>query len=104
MKARRFPPAVRLGCLSLVLSGLFLCFGGAAVFLVWKSVKLFLAGSWGQSLDFAMAALMFGVTSLGNALSHHFTIFVAWRMLGGVAIGLASGLSPMPDRNLPAPR
>jgi hypothetical protein len=46
--------------LSLVLSGLFLCFGGAAVFLVWKSVKLFLAGSWGQSLDFAMAALMFG--------------------------------------------
>ncbi len=28
-------------------------------------------------------------------LRRHFSIFVAWRMLGGVAIGLASNLSPM---------
>jgi sugar porter (SP) family MFS transporter len=28
-------------------------------------------------------------------LAHNFTVFIAWRMLGGVAIGLASSLSPM---------
>ena len=39
--------------------------------------------------------MLFAVTSLGNALANTFTIFVGWRMLGGVAIGLASNLSPM---------
>ncbi len=42
-----------------------------------------------------VAALLFAITSLGNALANNFTIFIAWRMLGGVAIGLASNLSPM---------
>jgi sugar porter (SP) family MFS transporter len=42
-----------------------------------------------------VAALLFAVTSLGNALAGNFTIFIAWRILGGVAIGLASSLSPM---------
>jgi sugar porter (SP) family MFS transporter len=41
------------------------------------------------------AAALFAVTSVGNGLANSFTIFVAWRMLGGVAIGLASSLSPM---------
>jgi sugar porter (SP) family MFS transporter len=39
--------------------------------------------------------MLFAVTSLGNALAGNFTIFIAWRILGGVAIGLASNLSPM---------
>jgi len=41
------------------------------------------------------SAFLFAITSIGNALASNFTIFVAWRMLGGVAIGLASNLSPM---------
>lgn len=41
------------------------------------------------------SALLFAITSLGNALAGNFGIFIAWRMLGGVAIGLASNLSPM---------
>lgn len=41
------------------------------------------------------AAFLFALTSLGNALADDFTIFVAWRIMGGVAIGLASNLSPM---------
>lgn len=41
------------------------------------------------------AALLFAVTSVGNGLAATFTIFIAWRILGGVAIGLASSLSPM---------
>lgn len=41
------------------------------------------------------AAFLFAATSIGNALAEGFGVFVAWRMLGGVAIGLASSLSPM---------
>ncbi len=41
------------------------------------------------------SAILFAGTSLGNALAPTFTVFVLWRMLGGVAIGLASNLSPM---------
>ncbi len=41
------------------------------------------------------AALVFIVTSIGNGLAPTFAVFVAWRMLGGTAIGLASNLSPM---------
>src|SRR5579884_583996 len=41
------------------------------------------------------SALLFAVTSIGNALAPTFSIFIAWRILGGVAIGLASNLSPM---------
>jgi sugar porter (SP) family MFS transporter len=41
------------------------------------------------------AAALFAVTSIGNALAPTFSVFIAWRILGGVAIGLASSLSPM---------
>jgi sugar porter (SP) family MFS transporter len=41
------------------------------------------------------SALLFAITSVGNGLAGSFTVFIAWRMLGGVAIGLASSLSPM---------
>ena len=49
----------------------------------------------GRKRLLVVAALLFAVTSLGNALANDFTVFVVWRMLGGVAIGLASNLSPM---------
>src|ERR1700690_1714184 len=54
-----------------------------------------LSDRFGRKRLLVVAALLFAVTSLGNALAHNFTIFIAWRMLGGVAIGLASNLSPM---------
>jgi len=41
------------------------------------------------------SAFLFTVTSLGNASAGSFTVFVVWRILGGVAIGLASNLSPL---------
>jgi sugar porter (SP) family MFS transporter len=41
------------------------------------------------------SAFLFAVTSIANALAPSFTVFVAWRICGGVAIGLASALSPM---------
>jgi sugar porter (SP) family MFS transporter len=54
-----------------------------------------LSDKFGRKKLLVLSALLFAVTSLGNALSDNFTIFIAWRMLGGVAIGLASNLSPM---------
>ena len=54
-----------------------------------------LSDRFGRKRLLVVAALQFAVTSLGNALANNFTVFVAWRMLGGVAIGLASNLSPM---------
>jgi len=54
-----------------------------------------LSDKFGRKRLLLASALLFAVTSLGNALSGSFTIFISWRMLGGVAIGLASNLSPM---------
>src|ERR1035437_1686674 len=54
-----------------------------------------LGDRFGRRRMLIVAALLIAVTSLGNALAQSFSIFIAWRMLGGVAIGLASSLSPM---------
>jgi sugar porter (SP) family MFS transporter len=54
-----------------------------------------LSDRFGRKRLLIAAALLFAATSLGNAFANNFDIFIAWRMLGGVAIGLASNLSPM---------
>jgi sugar porter (SP) family MFS transporter len=54
-----------------------------------------LSDKFGRKKLLIIAALIFTVTSLGNAMAGNFTIFIAWRIFGGVAIGLASSLSPM---------
>jgi sugar porter (SP) family MFS transporter len=54
-----------------------------------------LSDKFGRKRLLILSALMFAVTSVGNALAQNFSIFIAWRMLGGVGIGLASSLSPM---------
>lgn len=62
-------------------------------------VGAILAGSlsdrFGRKWLLLLAAILFTITSLGNALASTFTLFVTWRILGGVAIGLASALSPL---------
>ena len=40
------------------------------------------------------AAFLFGVSSLLTGWAHDFDAFVLWRILGGVAIGIASNVSP----------
>jgi sugar porter (SP) family MFS transporter len=42
-----------------------------------------------------LAALMFGVSAICTGCSHTFSWFIFWRIAGGMAIGLASNLSPM---------
>src|SRR5690242_11768468 len=54
-----------------------------------------LSDKFGRKRLLIAAALIFTVTSLGNALAGSFSVFIAWRIFGGVAIGLASNLSPM---------
>ncbi|HUC85639.1 MAG TPA: sugar porter family MFS transporter [Candidatus Acidoferrales bacterium] len=54
-----------------------------------------LSDKFGRKKLLLLSALIFAVTSLGNALADTFSVFIAWRMFGGVAIGLASSLSPM---------
>src|SRR5258707_11876325 len=54
-----------------------------------------LSDRFGRKRLLIVAALLFAATSLGNAMAGNFTIFIAWRIFGGVAIGLASNLSPM---------
>jgi sugar porter (SP) family MFS transporter len=54
-----------------------------------------LSDRWGRKRLLILSALLFAVTSIGNALAPTFAVFIGWRMLGGVAIGLASNLSPM---------
>jgi sugar porter (SP) family MFS transporter len=54
-----------------------------------------LSDRFGRRRPLLFSAFLFAITSLGNALAPSLTVFVLWRMLGGVAIGLASSLSPM---------
>ncbi len=54
-----------------------------------------LSQRFGRKRLLTLAALIFALSSLGTGLSVHFAAFVAWRVLGGSAIGLASSISPM---------
>jgi sugar porter (SP) family MFS transporter len=54
-----------------------------------------LGNRFGRKPLLTLSALTFAISSLGTGLSWAFPVFVAWRMMGGLAIGLASGISPM---------
>jgi SP family sugar porter-like MFS transporter len=54
-----------------------------------------LSDRFGRKPALVIAAVIFTVSSLGTALATSFSVFVCWRILGGVAIGMASGLSPL---------
>jgi sugar porter (SP) family MFS transporter len=58
-------------------------------------IAALLSDRYGRKWLLVAAAVLFTLTSIGNALAQTFAHFVAWRILGGVAIGLASTLSPM---------
>jgi len=54
-----------------------------------------LSDRFGRKRLLIAAAILFTATSIGNGLAQTFGMFISWRMMGGVAIGLASSLSPM---------
>jgi sugar porter (SP) family MFS transporter len=49
----------------------------------------------GRRRGLLIAALIFAVSSVGTGWAGSLDAFIAWRIVGGVAIGLASGLSPV---------
>ncbi|HUA93715.1 MAG TPA: sugar porter family MFS transporter [Terracidiphilus sp.] len=54
-----------------------------------------LSDRFGRKRLLRLAAFVFAVSSVGTGMAAQFTAFVVWRILGGCAIGLASGISPM---------
>jgi sugar porter (SP) family MFS transporter len=50
---------------------------------------------WGRKKLLLLSAILFTVSSIATGLANSFSIFILWRIVGGLAIGLASGLSPL---------
>jgi len=50
---------------------------------------------FGRKPMLILSAILFAISSVGTGIVNSFDAFVAWRIVGGVAIGLASNLSPM---------
>jgi MFS transporter, SP family, xylose:H+ symportor len=49
---------------------------------------------FGRKKLLVVSAFLFGVSSLLTGWASSFTMFIVWRILGGVAIGMASNVSP----------
>jgi sugar porter (SP) family MFS transporter len=54
----------------------------------------FLSDGVGRKKLLIVAAFLFGVSSIGTGWAHTFDAFIVWRIIGGVAIGIASNVSP----------
>jgi len=54
-----------------------------------------LSDRFGRKKLLVLSALLFAVSSVLTGWATNFTWFVLWRILGGVAIGMASNLSPL---------
>lgn len=78
-------PAVQAWAVSCALIG---CLAGAMA-------SGALAERRGRRPALLASAVLFAVSSVGTGLAQSFPGFVGWRIAGGVAIGLASGLSPL---------
>ncbi|QTF09000.1 sugar porter family MFS transporter [Brenneria izadpanahii] len=55
----------------------------------------FLANRFGRRITLFLCALLFTVQSVGAALAPDFFWFVVYRLTGGIAVGIASVVSPM---------
>ena len=54
-----------------------------------------LSNHTGRKRLLTLAAFAFAISSIGVGFASSFTFFVLWRIVGGFAIGLASGVSPV---------
>jgi sugar porter (SP) family MFS transporter len=78
-------PALQGWAMSSALVG---CVAGAAV-----AGKL--ADTYGRRPMLIVAAVLFSVSAIGTGASETFTIFIIWRIIGGIGIGIASTISPL---------
>lgn len=49
----------------------------------------------GRKIPLILSAILFSASAIGTALASNFDMFVIYRIVGGVGIGLASALSPL---------
>ncbi|HBY53560.1 MAG TPA: MFS transporter [Marinilabiliales bacterium] len=63
--------------------------------IVGAAVSGYISDKFGRKWPLLISAFLFTMASLGTGLSNSFDIFVWFRIVGGVGIGLASALSPM---------
>ncbi|WP_263358862.1 sugar porter family MFS transporter [Acidicapsa ligni] len=54
-----------------------------------------LANSAGRSRILFSSAILFAISSIFTGHAHTFSNFIVWRIIGGVAIGLSSNVSPL---------
>lgn len=54
-----------------------------------------ISDKFGRKRPLLISALLFTIASLGTGLASSYGMFVVFRMIGGIGIGLASALSPM---------
>ena len=54
-----------------------------------------LAGRYGRKKALMLAALLFTISAVGSSLAPTFTWFVIYRIIGGLAVGIAATVSPM---------
>lgn len=59
------------------------------------AVSGWLADRFGRRPTLAVSAVLFTASAIGAALATGFTWFVIYRFIGGVAVGVASSISPM---------
>jgi sugar porter (SP) family MFS transporter len=69
-------------------SALFGCLFGAAF-------AGYFTDKYGRKIPLLFSAFLFIFTSIGTGIFNSFTMFMIFRIMGGVAIGLASNVSPM---------
>jgi len=50
---------------------------------------------YGRKLPLIIAAALFTIAAIGTGAANEFTIFIIFRLIGGLGIGLASAISPM---------
>lgn len=55
----------------------------------------FITERYGRKIPLIVAATLFTVSAAGTGLADSFTVFVIYRLVGGLGIGLASAISPM---------
>jgi len=55
----------------------------------------FFTERFGRKIPLIAAATLFTVAAVGTGLANSFTVFVIYRLVGGLGIGLASAISPM---------
>lgn len=63
--------------------------------LIGASLSGIASDRWGRKRLLVVAAFLFAISSVATGLAGSFGAFIAWRIVGGSAIGLASNISPL---------